>query len=433
MKKLIITLIALALAAGMVFATGQPPQDTSSELVTTISSPVQIEFWHGMSSVLGQVTDDLVADFNATIGKDLGITVTAVYQGSYGDLKQKTTAAIKAGDAPAVAQGYADYTAEFMQAGVVVALDDYIYDPVVGIKDFDDIFEGYRLENSQYPGRLFMSLPFNKSTEVLYYNKTLFDQLGLSVPTTWTGLEAVSKTIYEATGKPAFGYDSLQNYFITLTRQFGGQYTNSNGEILFNQGDAAVKAIELYKRNFDAGYWRVAGEDRYHSGPFNNGDVAMFIGSTAGSSYVGSDLFEWSSAPIPQVSPSTGAVIQQGTNVMVFNQNKTPEEVYGAYVFVKYLTGQKANLYWATHTGYLPIRQSVVDSREYQDFLKTTDDSTKVTGPAQAAYYFYDPGFYMPNMTSYDVRVAVGNIVEDALLNGTDPAEAVRKGYDAIK
>ena len=101
------------------------------------------------------------------------------------------------------------------------------------------------------------------------------------------------------TGKPAFGYDSLSNYFITLTRQFGGKYTDSQANVFFDQGNAAVKALELYKRNYDAGYWRVAGEDRYLSGPFNNEDVFMFIGSTAGSSYVGSDLFEWDSVPMP--------------------------------------------------------------------------------------------------------------------------------------
>lgn len=433
MKKLLITLVILAAAVGGAFATGDAPETEATDLVTSIGSPVSIEFWHGMSGPLGEVTDQIVADFNASVGADLGITVTSVYQGRYGDLKQKTSAAIKAGNAPVVAQGYADYVSEFMQADVVVPLDAYISDSEVGIEDFTDIFEGYRDENSQYPGGMFFSLPFNKSTEVFYYNADVFDQYGLSAPTTWEELEEVSQVLFEATGKPAFGYDSLSNYMITMIRQFGGEYTNSMGDILFGESDAVVKAIEMYKRNYDAGYWRIAGEDRYHSGPFNNGDVYMFIGSTAGSSFVGSDLFEWKSAPIPQLESGTGAVIQQGTNVMVMNQNKTPEEVYAGYEFVKYLTSNEANLYWATNTGYLPIRQSVVDSRAYQAFLVSTDDSTKLTGPAQSDYYFYDPGFFTPDRTSYDVRLQIGLILEDALLNGTPAEEAVQTGLASLQ
>jgi multiple sugar transport system substrate-binding protein len=427
MKRVVALLAIGVLFAAAAFAEGS--QDSASaqdDLVTSVSGTVEIEFWHAMSSRLGEAVDELTKRFNEGIGMEKGITVVSVFQGGYGDHKQKTTAAIKAGAAPVVAQAYPDWVAEYFQAEVVVALDDYINHSEVGIADFDDIFEAYRAENSQYTtDGTFFSLPFNKSTEVLYYNKTFFEDNGYTVPTTWAELESLSKKIFEKTGKPAFGFDSLSNYFITMTRQYGGKYTDSQGGIYFNDTDAAAKGIELYKRNFDAGYWRVAGEDRYLSGPFNNGDVFMFAGSTAGSAYVGSDLFEWDSVPLPQVAGGPKAVIQQGTNVFVMNQKKTPEEVYAGYVFIKFLASKEANLYWATNTGYLPIRQSVVDSSEYQAFLAAGTDSTKESGPAQGGYYFYDPGFYTSDFTSYDVRVAVGTAVEEALLNDVDPKKAV--------
>ena len=450
MKRIMCILLSLLMVTGMLFAGGQkeePKEEMVEEekvveeaepagpsLVTSISAPLEIEFWHAMSSKLGETVVMLTDEFNATVGKEKGITVTAVFQGGYGDLKQKTTAAIKAGTTPVIAQAYPDWVAEYMQADIVVPLDDYIYDPEVGIKDFDDIFPGYREENSQYgSGGTFYSLPFNKSTEVLFYNKTFFDANGYSVPETWDELVELSKTIYETTGKPGFGYDALDNYMITMIRQFGGKYTDSMGNIYFTEGDAAVKAIELYQENFDKGYWRVAGEDRYLSGPFNNGDIYMYIGSTAGAAYVGSDMFVWDSAPIPYITSSRKAVIQQGTNIFLMNQDKTDEEVYAGFEFAKFLVSKGANFTWATNTGYLPIRKSVADSPEYKEFLSTTVDTTKLSGPAQGSYYFFDPGFYKSNFTSYDVRRGIRGALEDALLNKTDAATALQTAYDKLQ
>ncbi len=71
----------------------------------------------------------------------------------------------------------------------------------------------------------------------------------------------------------------------------------------------------------------------------------------------------------------------------------------------------------------------MVDSPEYQAWLKTTTDTTKKTGPAQGGYYFYDPGFYTPNYASNDVRLAMQKAIEDALLNGTDARAAIDAAY----
>ncbi len=414
-----------------------PSTDSNSkqELVTTIEKPVTIEFWHAMSGTNQEAVDALVEQFNSTIGAEKGITVEPVYQGAYNDLKTKTTAALKSGSAPAIAQAYPDWVAEYLQSGAVVALDDYIKDSEVGIKDFDDIIEAYRVENSQYEGGKFYSLPFNKSTEVLYYNKTFFEENGLTVPTTWDEMEEVSAKIKELTGNPAFGVDSTQNYFITMVQQFGGKYTNSQGEILFSEDNAkaAIETLELLKRNTDAGYWRLPGEDKYLSGPFMSELVYMYIGSSAGYSHVSSASFEVGVAPIPQISNETGAVIQQGTNVVVLNQNESQEEIYAAYEFAKFLSSYEGNLFFATNTSYLPIRQSVIDSADYQAYVVEAGDQTKLVGPEQSAYYFYDPSFFTDTYSSYNVRTAVGNAVESVVLSGVSPEQAVQDALNSLK
>ncbi len=398
----------------------------SPEIATSIKNPVELEFWHAMSGDLDATVNELVDDFNSTIGAEKGITVKAVYQGSYEDLKSKTTAAIKAGKAPAIAQALSNYVAEYMQSEVVQPLNEYIFNEEVGIENFDDIYEAYRSENAQYTNEgTYYSLPFNKSTEVLIYNKTFFEENNLTVPTTWDEMEKLSKQIKELTGNPALGYDTPENYFITLLQQFGGEYTSMMGEILFDSEGPALEALELIKRNTDAGYWRLAGEDKYMSGPFTSGLVQMYVGSSASFSFLQNTPFEWAAAPIPQVSDETKAVIQQGSNLVIFNQNKTSEEVYGAYEFVKYLCSFEGNLKWVTETGYLPIRESVTASEEYKAYVEESGDTTKISGPAQADAYFYESAFFTDSYSANQVRSEVRSMVEQVVLADADPKEAL--------
>lgn len=440
-KKLLASCAVLFGLSSMVACSQDQKEEDKKEesnIVTTIENPVEIEFWHAMSGPNETAVNHLVDEFNATVGKEKGITVKPVYQGAYNDLKSKVTAAIKAKSAPAISQAYPDWVAEYLQSGAVVALDDYIFDEEVGIENFDDIAQAYRDENSQYEGGKFYSLPFNKSTEVLYYNKTFFDEHNLEVPTTWEELEEVSKTITELTGNPAFGFDSAENTFLTLVKQFGGEYTNAEGEVLFGESDAAVKMLEMIKKNTDAGYWRLPGEDKYMPGPFTSGLVQMFIGSTSGAAHIINGLnetnaFEWSAAPIPQKSEETKAVIQQGTNVVVMKQGSTTDEqAYAAYEFAKFLGTYDANLYWTMNTGYLPIRQTVVDSEEYQNYIVESGDMTKEAGPKQSDYYFYDIVFVNPDFSSYNVRTAAGVAVENVVLKGMEPQAAVDEALKSL-
>ena len=437
MKKLMTSLSLVAGVTTLAACSSGNKEQTpeTSEIVTTIESPVTIEFWHAMAGTNQEAVDALVEQFNSTIGAEKNITVKPVYQGQYTDLKTKTTAALKSGSAPAITQAYPDWVAEYLQSGNVVELDQYIFNDEVGIKDFDDIIESYRAENSQYEGGKFYSLPFNKSTEVLYYNKTFFDENNLTVPTTWDEVEEVSAKIKELTGKTAFGIDAPANYFITMVQQFGGQYTNSNGDILFAENDAkaAIEALELLQRNSEAGYWRLPGEDKYLSGPFMSELVYMYTGSSAGYSHISTAPFEVGVAPIPQISNETGAVIQQGTNVVVLNQNESQEEIYAAYEFAKFLSSYEGNLFFATNTSYLPIRQSVIDSADYQAYVVEAGDQTKVVGPEQSAYYFYDPSFFTDTYSSYNVRTAVGNAVESVVLSGVSPEQAVQDALNSLK
>ena len=92
-------------------------EQENKDLLTSIENPVEIEFWHAMSGPNEAAVNQLVEDFNATVGQEKGITVKPIYQGAYNDLKSKVTAAIKAKTAPAISQAYPDWVAEYLQSG----------------------------------------------------------------------------------------------------------------------------------------------------------------------------------------------------------------------------------------------------------------------------------------------------------------------------
>ena len=98
MKKLFTSLSLLAGVTTLVACSSGKDTGTTNEstaeLVTTIESPVTIEFWHAMSGTNQEAVDALVEQFNTTVGAEKGITVKSVYQGAYNDLKTKTTAAL---------------------------------------------------------------------------------------------------------------------------------------------------------------------------------------------------------------------------------------------------------------------------------------------------------------------------------------------------
>lgn len=447
MKKLVSILLTLSMVLALAACgTSEEPTTTAAPAATTakeadaeteasedpteaaapeftLPEGIEIHFWHAMSGGYTEVVEKICADFSAS--NEYGITVVPTFQGGYSDLHAKVMAALQTDEIPNMAQAYGNNIIIYTQSEMVMKLDDYITNADYGVEDFEDILVGYRTENSSYPDGSFYSLPFNKSTEVLYYNKTFFEENGLEAPATWDELKDVSMKASEVLGKPAFGYDSLQNLFITWTQQAGGAYTNADGEVLFDS-PAGREALQYFVDGVEGGYFRTAGEDRYMSGPFNNGDAVMFIGSTSGSAYVGSDTFEWDAVQVPMGAERK--VIQQGSNM--FMLKSTEEEQIATFLFMNYLMSPEVTAYWAMNTGYLPVRSSARDLPEYVEFVESGVNPTKTVGTSyEATDYIFDPIF--PD--SYDYRVAVGTAVEEAAAGTKTVDQAVTDAMNSLQ
>ena len=183
---------------------GTPGGDEPSGGISTTFSTdevIELEFWHCISNATHlEILTGLVDNFNATIGAEKGIHVTAYAQGSQADLDATLMGAIKAKNVPNVTLSVPSYTAAYLPAGCVVDLTPYVYNEEVGIDDIDDFYESFFRQGSEYPQEGLYSLPIHMKAEVLYYNVNFFEEHNLEVPTTWEELIETSRTITGITG-----------------------------------------------------------------------------------------------------------------------------------------------------------------------------------------------------------------------------------------
>lgn len=353
LKKLI------ALALSMSFMTGCSSNNGASSegnIVTDIKEPVEITFWHAMNGDLEKSLQSLTDKF---MTENPNIKVTLQNQSSYPELQQKITATTASPkDLPTMTQAYADWMLNPISDDLVVDLKPYIENETLKFDNYEDILENFRNVNTR-DGKVY-GIPFSKSTEVIWYNKDLFEELNLEVPTTYEELANVAKTITEKKGIVGAGFDSLNNFYTTFLKNEGVTFDN-NTDVT---SEESVKAVNYYLNGIKEGYFRIAGTDKYLSGPFANETLGMYIGSNAGESFVKQsvgDKFEVGVAAYPGEYS-----MQQGTDLYVFS-NATAEQRTAAYEYLKFLTTTENQITWAKETGYMPSRQSAIESEEYQN------------------------------------------------------------------
>lgn len=146
-KKIVSLLLAGVMVLSMTACGSKGEEETKkqekTEIVTEISEPIELQYWHSISNPIHlEVLENLVEEFNETVGKEKNISVVPTFNGSSADLYSNVIAAIKAGTAPDVTLALRPYVADYLQTEYVVDLAPYIADEKVGMSDFDDIFEG---------------------------------------------------------------------------------------------------------------------------------------------------------------------------------------------------------------------------------------------------------------------------------------------------
>ena len=185
--------------------------------------PIEIVIWNTWSDHHVEAFQQILDDFNA---EHPNITVIQQPQ-PLADYSAKVMQAVREGEGPDIINTFPSEAANYIDEGLIVNLSEYIDDPEIGIPGFEDMLPAAAYETvTQWDGNVYL-LPLALYGEVFYVNKTLFDDLGLAIPTSWKELEEAGLVIYEETGKPAFGFDSEIDGFQVLIMQNGSGYINT--------------------------------------------------------------------------------------------------------------------------------------------------------------------------------------------------------------
>ena len=389
---------------------------TAEEAPAYDGSEVTITFYNTMGSNLTAVLDNYIVEFNK-LYPNIHVEYTSV--GSYDDVREQVSTEITVGTQPSLAYCYPDHVALYNLAKAVQTLDAYIGSTaeitradgtteIMGLTDEQkaDFIEGYYNEGLQFGDGKMYTLPMSKSTEVLYYNKTFFDEHNLTVPTTWDELEEVCKQIVEIDPMSIpLGYDSEANWFITMTEQLQTPYTSATEpHFLFNTEENR-EFIKQFREWYQEGYLTTQKlYGAYTSGLFTSTSEIksyMSIGSSAGATYQrpaklddGSYPFEVGIATIPQANPEHRRVISQGPSLCIFKKSN-PQEVNAAWLFAKFLTTNvDFQAEFSMASGYVPVLKSVAENPTYAEFLASADGgdfvsalSARVCLEQQDAYY----------------------------------------------
>lgn len=436
-KKLTLALpllLAASIAGGSLSSCslGDGVDPYSVDVNMEIPEGTTIQFWTGFGDDISGPLQELLAQFT----DETGIVVEYESKSGYDSLKQNIGLSASSRSYPHLALAYPDHMADYVMRDIIVRLDYYVEtdegEDKITPDDFyeDYMVENYEVEFDEEGEPYLMGIPFNKSTEAMTYNKTFFEWAArldpsIHVPATWDEVRSVGHAINDllekgtaASGNSTYfgkiagpegetystweevkaaglaqgdvldfrlvtaelfhplGYDSGANFFITMVRQWGGEYTGIDeetreGYVAFDS-DVVKEALAYFKTLHEEDVVAIPadfGETSYCSGPFTELQSVMNIGSTAGTAHSvpAAARFVTDVAPVPYKDAERMYVISQGTNLVLLDKG-TEEERAAAWKLLKWLT-KWHNGEFCAETGYFPSCEYSENSAAYQEFL----------------------------------------------------------------
>lgn len=408
----------------------------------------EITFWakNDTNKTQTDIYKKAIEDFQALYPN---ITVTLRLYTDYGDIYNDVITNISTGTTPNVCITYPDHIATYLTGdNVVVPLDELAADPAYGLGGSELKFDGPTQEEivpqfwqECHLGDTCYALPFMRSTEACYVNKTFVEDLGYTLPDVltwdfvWEVSEAAAKKnadgTYALNGQNVmvpFLYKSTDNMMIQMLKQKGAGYSTQSGEIqLFNDVTTdLLKGIAGYTADGAFSTFKISG---YPANFLNAGQCVFAVDSTAGSTWMGSNAplmdiaqdevvdFETAVRMVPQFDPDHPQMISQGPSVCIFNKDD-PQEVLASWLFAQYLLTNDVQIAYSETEGYVPVTTKAQSDPAYRDYLSRAgeDDDTHYAVKLAAVQLLLDNldnTFVTPVFNgSASLRDAAGSLIE---------------------
>jgi sn-glycerol 3-phosphate transport system substrate-binding protein len=349
----------------------------AAAFATPAFAVTEINWWHAMSGQLGRQVEKLAADFNASQSE---YRVVPTYKGNYTETVTAAIFAFRSRSQPAIAQVNEIGTATMMAA------KGAIYPVFELMRDEQEPFtpSAYLPAVTGYYADLggnLLSFPFNSSTPILYYNKSMFRDAGLDpevAPKTWPELGAAAKKLRDRGAVCGFttswpSWINVENFsaFHNLplaTRENG--FAGLDAVLTFNNATVVRHVAQLAEwqatKIFDYGGRAQGAEPR-----FQNGECGIFIGSSATRADIkANSKFDVGYGMMPYWPDVAGApqnTIIGGATLWVL-RDRPKAEYKGVAKFFSFLSKPEVQAAWHQNTGYLPITRAAFDLTRTQGF-----------------------------------------------------------------
>ncbi|MEG1687593.1 MAG: extracellular solute-binding protein [Angelakisella sp.] len=389
MKKVLSILLAAAFVlamAGCGGSTGTNPPASSSKAADSstatpapeapkadpakyaVTEPIEIEFWHALETDNQDTVDKVVKMF---MEKNPNIKVNAIYQGSYSEVNEKLIAAQAAGTTlPAVTVANTPYVAEYGASGLCEPLDDYIVNTGFEIDDFG----AGLVASTQFDGKQ-TCLPFLISTQVMYYNKTLADAEGITLPEKISDMDAFMKKAAIVTDGSTQRYATIvpgwdQWYFETFFLNQGVKIVNDDMVSTDLGSDKALAVAKQFQQWHNDGvmYWAY-GTDASTIMRQNFIDQKAFSvmhTSSLYNTYAEKCKFEVGMHYYPGAEQRKSEV---GGSVLLIPAKLDQKVKNAGWQLLSFMCSKDVNMIWAEETGYMPTRNSVTKTDAGKAFL----------------------------------------------------------------
>lgn len=382
----------------------------------------EITFWakNDTNKTQVQIYEKAIRDFQELYPN---ITVNLRLYTDYGKIYNDVITNISTGTTPNVCITYPDHIATYLTGdNVVVPLENLFSDEKYGLGGSDLAYDGPTREEMipQFLsecafGDHYYALPYMRSTECCYVNKTYVEALGYTLPEvlTWDFVWEVSEAAtaknpdgtFAVNGQTVmlpFIYKSTDNMMIQMLRQKNAGYSTEDGTIeLFN--DTTKELLYSVADHVKAGAFSTFKISGYPANFLNAGQCIFAVDSTAGATWMGSNAplcdisadsikdFETAVMTVPQFDPDNPKMISQGPSLCIFNKND-PQEVLASWLFTQYLLTNDVQIAYAQTEGYVPVTSKAQNDAGYQDYLSRCGED---------------------NRTYYDIKIKASQLLMD--------------------
>ncbi|MBA2624371.1 MAG: ABC transporter substrate-binding protein [Acidimicrobiia bacterium] len=404
--------------------------------------PVDITFWHGMTANNKDTLVELTREYNESQDR---VKVKLAFQGDYDEISDKYITALRGGgnDLPAMVQLEETRLQLMIDSNSIVPAQACVEAADYDLSDhLQPVLDQATVDDVMWP------MPFNVSSPVLFYNRKDFEAAGLDPedpPSTFEELRTASQAIVDS-GAARYGLalplasDHVEQWFAKADEQYAN---NDNGraeratEVVFDN-ETGVEIYTFLASMVEDGLATNTG--RASAGPNNlisvgSGESAMTINSSAA---IGSIFEILESGQFPEVGvdgggvapmpgPEAGGVLVGGASLYLVDRGTADEEKAAAWDYATFLNDPEIQARWHEGTGYIPIRESSVDTPELQALW----ERRPVYRVAYDQLLASEASFGGPVIGPYgQIREAVATSLERMYLEGASPEEALAEAKE---